>query len=374
MSPRSLIGAVVCTLLFAIPSGLAQQMTLPPSVESAVSLTCPMHPDVLATQAGVCPICKMDLVPVRLASVFSCPVHSVVTRAEPGSCPICQRALVPLTVSITYRCASGTEKPAVEPGACADGSARAVFIEPRAHGDHNPRHGGQFFMAPDNWHHLEGTYPSPGMFRLFVYDDFTRPLATRGMHGRVVTRERIDERTGELVEVFGYPLLPDKSGEFMQAHLDPIAAPRELTVKVRFEPGATEHRFDFVFSDATSDRAEPPASVPDPTLVTIPEQPEAIMAALDVRERTIGELIAAGNFAMVYVPALEAKELALALGDRVGPKVAPRDRRAFESALDRVVRAAWELDVAGDQGIRQRLTALQAELGTALGDLRLLLP
>jgi hypothetical protein len=91
----------------------------------------------------------------------------------PGKCRIDRRDLVQAIVSVFWTC-SGSDNHLLDPGTCRDGTQRRVRYEERAHGDHNPKHGGQFFMAEDAWHHVEGTYPSAGLFRIHFYDNFTR--------------------------------------------------------------------------------------------------------------------------------------------------------------------------------------------------------
>ncbi|REJ74515.1 MAG: efflux RND transporter periplasmic adaptor subunit [Acidobacteria bacterium] len=76
--------------------------------------TCSMHPEVLEEQAGQCPICGMDLVPVEgtapleiaempgatsstQAELWTCSMHPEVLQDHAGPCPICGMDLVPVS-------------------------------------------------------------------------------------------------------------------------------------------------------------------------------------------------------------------------------------------------------------------------------------
>ena len=60
---------------------------------TADAYTCPMHPDVIATEPGTCPQCGMKLVPAPTAYV--CPMHPDVTVDTAATCPKCGMRLVP---------------------------------------------------------------------------------------------------------------------------------------------------------------------------------------------------------------------------------------------------------------------------------------
>ena len=98
-----------------------------------------MHPDILEDKKGICPICRMDLVPVRLDSVWSCPVHAVIAESKPGKCPIDRRDLIQLTVAVSWTCPGSTTEvdgAGHVPGRLADGqkshAARARQSQPAA--------------------------------------------------------------------------------------------------------------------------------------------------------------------------------------------------------------------------------------------------
>src|ERR1700750_443908 len=140
-----------------------------------LSYTCPMHPEILENKGGTCPICKMDLVPIRLDSVWTCATKPLaVVKDAPGRCPIDGTALVQVTAAVSWTCPGNADE-SVSPGSCPDGSPKTKTYALRAHGNHNPQHGGLFFIASDNTHHLEGAYFSNGTFRMYFYDEFTKP-------------------------------------------------------------------------------------------------------------------------------------------------------------------------------------------------------
>ena len=254
----------VLVAIFALTGAFEMSAELGPQKTTALaplSYVCPMPGDeeVLEDKPGQCPKCKMNLVPVRLDEAWTCPNHPAVITTKAGTCPIDKRELVQVTVALSWTCPSEPGVRLTEPGRCADGKPREEKRELRAHGDHNPRHGGQFFMAEDRWHHLEGTYPSEGRFRLFTYDNFTKALDPRKFSGRVVTREERDPATGAYKEFESFPLKPASGGKTLDAHVKNGKLPLTATVKIKFDEKLTEQRFDFTFTEFSK---EPPIAPP----------------------------------------------------------------------------------------------------------------
>jgi heavy metal-binding protein len=201
-----------------------------------VSWTCPMHAEVVDDRSGKCPICGMQLVPVRLDLVWSCQLHlDAITDRQPGRCRICGRQLVKVIKALSFTCPVHAKVNQVDPGTCPiDKRPLVAKYSLRPHGDHNPKHGGNFIMAPNNWH-VEATHPEASQFRLYVYDDYSRPFIPRGFSARVVNGDS------------SIPFSRAPGAPYLLARVPQMALPATIAVKARFEPQQPEYRFDFQF-------------------------------------------------------------------------------------------------------------------------------
>jgi hypothetical protein len=339
-----------------------------------------MHPDVVENRKGKCPQCRMELVPVRLVTVWTCPVHGVIQQDTPGKCRICSRELVQATRALAFTCAGHPEISQIDPGRCADGTPRIAKYTPRAHGDHNPKHGGLFFMASDNWHHVEGTYPAPGRFRVYVYDDYSKPLAlakARRVRGRIVTKEVFDPTTRTSRELSSAPLVLVPSGGFFEGRIEPLALPAQMTAKISFGSDDKESRFDFSFPTYSKD-VTTPAPVVNSSAVTTPAAPStggptaALLTDLKARDLEVASLVRTGAFGGIYVPALQAKDLALQIQARQG-SVPGAQRQAIDTQVKQLVVAAYQLDNYGDLGDAQKISDAYRSFSAAVAGIGSLL-
>ena len=382
----------------AKPKAPAGDIELPP-----LSYVCPMAGDeeVIEDHPGKCRKCGMTLVPTRLDSVWTCATRPLLVVADkPGKCPVDGTPLVRVTAAVSWGCNDNGAITALEPGTCPDGSKMVKRYAARAHGNHNPQHGGQFFMAPDSWHHIEGTYLPTGIFRLHLYDDYTKPLAlklAREISGVIVAR---DPKTGQEKEI-----RLARSGRYLQAPIGKQPFPAQMYAKVTFKPGDRDTRFDFSFDafskepkvapsttmtnamPVTPSAPMPPvapttsASAPDlsssvdPALipVPIPETVPEMLAQLRTRSDQIRAFIDKGAFAAIYVPAFQAKDLALALDEHKKELSADRQRVAVP-AIGRLVRSAYLLDAFGDLGNKQQIIEAYDRFSSAVKDIESAFP
>jgi len=264
-----------------------------------------------------------------LISSYACPMHQQIHEDHEGKCPICDMNLAPTTRELQWFCPDSPEIVSAEPGQCPDGSSMRIRSIPMAHGDHNPKHGGILFMAPNGYNHLEGTLDEEGTFRLYLYNDFTKPIDATPFEARVDDVE----------------LAPAADGEYLSASIGaPATYPSEYVVRLSF-PGAEkdEERFDFIFVESmvTGKGVQESASLMLPEF-RVPETADGIFEAIMHRNMRIQKLIANGVWPDLYIPALEAKDLVLALNEREAERVSVPAKK--------LVRAAWLLDVYGDMG------------------------
>jgi len=436
MRSRLAAVAVLLGLSLATVPVVGQQAKTAAQKLPPLSYVCTMPGDegVLEDKPGICPNpkCKMPLVPIRLDAKYWCPTHqTLVVRDGPGTCPLDKKTLVPVTLSEFWTCADKPDDKLIDPGNCANGQPRKIGYELRAHGDHNPRHGGQFFMAEDAWHHMEGTYPTAALFRAFFYDNYTKPMNPKAFSGSVIVLDKADKELGT------FPLTVARDGATLEAKIPPAlgALPFKAAAKVKFAPELREQRFDFNFAEFSKDTAAPatPPATPAPKPATttanppaparpaaakpvpptaaakpapapaaptpapapasqeplildsptqippalaealdeskLPTNTQGLLAELTSRAKDVQTLVNEGNLAQVWLPATATKTVALVL-DANARSLPERQRVLISSAVKRVVTSAWELDAYGDLGNKEKITEAYQRLESAVTDLK----
>jgi hypothetical protein len=388
-------GFLFC-LLSALFAGCSSSQ--PPEDLPGVSYMCPMlkDADVLEDHAGKCPKCGMELKPVRVVKAWSCLNNTAFIQGEPGKCPTNGADLVPITASMFWACPATPDKHELNPGKCAEGGDRVKKYEPRLHGDHNPRHGGQLFMADDAWHHLEGTYPNPGIFRAFFYDDWTRPLAPRNFTAVLTVKDSAGK------EMAAVPLEAGQIMNVMEGRIPKSSLPLIASLHVRFKESEPEKVFDFTFKDYSKEpggepgnvsSVQEPAKAPVAVAVEAPPAPDVppmnvtprgafqlepipadarqILSELDARSKELsGKVEQRAPLGEYWVPALRSKDLGLALLNDHLNEIPSAKRAAAENAVRRLLRAAYAIDNFGDLGDFEKILSAHEEFVVAVSDLR----
>ena len=213
-----------------------------------VTYVCPTpgEESFLDDKPGTCPGSGSALIPVRIVTAYSCLRNPAFILDRPGRCPTDRTELVPITASMYFTCSRFPGVREMDAGTCTDGSARVKAFERRAHGDHNPRHGGAVYMSENQWVHIEGTFVEPNVFRVYVYDEMTRPMMVSGMIGRVIMADSAGREVGSFM-----PLAPGNSpdGSTMEAPLPRTTFPFNMRLYMTFRATDREQVFDFTFQD-----------------------------------------------------------------------------------------------------------------------------
>jgi len=160
-----------------------------------------------------------------IPKVFSCPMkcEGEKTYPEAGDCPKCGMHLTRL----------------------------------KEHMDHEAKHGGVFFMAPDKFHHLEATLSASGEFRIYFYDNFTKPMPAEKFVVQATARAKGADRQVE--KPLTLALEPGKA--FLTGNIDaslklPVAVKAFIDFKDGERPSAFDFEFDSPSKEASSRKAE----------------------------------------------------------------------------------------------------------------------
>lgn len=134
------------------------------------------------------------------------------------------------------------EKTHSQPGMCSVCGMKLQDID--SHMDHKPKHGGVFFMAPDQTHHLEGTISEKGEFRIYFYNEYTKPIKADKFSAKGHARNAGNDDEKPLA------LSVEPGRAFLRGNVDgSVKFPLTLKIFIDFKDGQEPQVFDFDFME-----------------------------------------------------------------------------------------------------------------------------
>ncbi len=245
-----------------------------------------------------------------------------------------------------------------------------------AHMDHEPMHGGQFFMADNMFHHVEGSMPSPGELRMHFYDNFKQPLDPRNFSGTAFI-ETLNTETGVVTEDT-FVLFHARDGDAFLTAVLPAKMPVALYTSISL--GGEDKRFDFEFetlsiepvrsrvalaggvdTSGTHEHVRPPLKVPE----TI----EGILAELAVRDSDLLGRIQNQDWNTLFVPAFDARDLVEAL-EKMDAGLSPRERGKLRTLRSAINRSVGKIERTAHSNDPPRVQGAYDDFSTGMAELR----
>jgi hypothetical protein len=140
------------------------------------------------------------------------------------------------------------EKTYDKPGKCPKCGMDVQDV--KSHLDHEAKHGGAFFMTPDQKHHLEGTLSASNEFRIYFYDEYTKSIPADKFTAEAKAWNKgaseSDRKPLKLAHA------PDKS--FLTGKVDAsVKMPLSIKAYVDFKDGQKPQVFDFDFTEPSKE-------------------------------------------------------------------------------------------------------------------------
>jgi len=142
------------------------------------------------------------------------------------------------------------EKTYDKPGKCPKCGMDVQDV--KSHTDHEAKHGGAFFMTPDQKHHLEGTLSSTNEFRIYFYDEYTKPIPA----DKFTAEAKSWNKGASESDRKPLKLAPAPDKLFLTGKVDAtVKLPLSIKAFVDFKDGQKPQVFDFDFTEPSKEPA-----------------------------------------------------------------------------------------------------------------------